>query len=62
MNIMLHKNTTTTPRIREEIRNSSDPAPVLVKQYNTTVATARKWQGREYAQDRSHRHTICKPL
>lgn len=55
MNIKLHKNAITTPRIREEMRNSCEPAHVLAEQYNTSVATVRKWQGREDAQDRSHR-------
>lgn len=55
MNIMLHKNATTTPRIREEIRKSSEPAHALAEQYNISKATAAKWKKRPDSHDRSHR-------
>ncbi|MCF6199764.1 MAG: hypothetical protein L3J67_10290 [Hyphomicrobiaceae bacterium] len=55
MKIMLHKNATTTPRIREEIRNSDEPNRVLARRNNITVATVRKWKGRKDSQDLSHR-------
>jgi len=55
MKIMLHKNATTTPRIREEIRNSDESNLVLARRNNITVATVRKWKGRAGSQDRSHR-------
>jgi len=55
MNIMLHKNARTTPRIREEIRGSKLSNKQLAEQYNTTPATINKWKGRDDSQDRSHR-------
>ncbi|MCF6199502.1 MAG: IS481 family transposase [Hyphomicrobiaceae bacterium] len=55
MNILLHKNATTTPRIREEIRNSDEPNHVLAERYNITVPTVAKWKTRDNSQDLSHR-------
>ena len=55
MNIMLHKNAKTTPRIREEIRRSDEPVHVLAKRYNISKATAAKWKKRKDSRDRSHR-------
>ena len=35
----------------------------LVKRYNVSIATARKWKGRDDSQDRSHRlHTLATTL
>jgi len=51
----VHPLARTTPRTRTEIRTSSAPLSVLSERYNITVATARKWKGRDDAQDRSHR-------
>jgi transposase InsO family protein len=51
----VHPRARTTPRTRTEIKSSSAPQAVLAERYNVTVATVRKWKGRENAQDRSHR-------
>ena len=59
----VHPLARTTPRTRAEIKASPASAAVLAERYNVTVATARKWKGREDVQDRSHRpHTLCTTL
>ena len=50
----VHPQARTTPRTREEIRSSKAPLTELAERYNVTVATVRKWRGREDMQDRSH--------
>ena len=55
----VHPCARTTPRTRAEINASPAGATALACRYNITVATARKWKGREDSQDRSHRpHTL----
>jgi transposase InsO family protein len=55
----VHPCARTTPRTRSEINTSPASVTTLACLYNITVATARKWKGRENAQDRSHRpHTL----
>src|SRR3982751_114716 len=51
----VHPLARTTPRTRAEIKASSGSLAAVAERYNITVATARKWKGREDAQDRSHR-------
>ena len=51
----VHPLARTTPRTRTEIKASTASLTELAERYNITVATARKWKGREHAQDRSHR-------
>ena len=51
----VHPLARTTPRTRAEIKASSASLTTLAERYNITVATARKWRGRQDAQDRSHR-------
>lgn len=59
----VHPLARTTPRTRTEIRASAAPLTELAERYNITVATARKWKGRDDAQDRSHRpHKLCTTL
>jgi hypothetical protein len=59
----IHPMARTTPRTRAEIKASPASAGVLAERYNVTVATTRKWKGREDVQDRSHRpHTLCTTL
>ena len=59
----VHPLARTTPRTRAEIKASPASAAVLAERYNVTVATVRKWKGREDAQDRSHRpHTLATTL
>ena len=51
----VHPLARTTPRVRAEIRNSNAGVTALAELYNISVATARKWKGREDVLDRSHR-------
>ena len=51
----VHPLARTTPRTRAEIKASPASAAVLAERYNVSIATARKWKGREDVQDRSHR-------
>ena len=51
----VHPQARTTPRTREEIKNSSATLVALAELYNVSKATARKWKNRQDVQDRSHR-------
>ena len=53
----VHPVARTTPRTRAEMRSSEDSSAELAKRYNVSIATARKWKGRDDSQDRSHRPT-----
>ena len=55
----VHPQVRTTPRTRIEIKASAASLTELSERYNIKVATARKWTGREDAQDRSHRPQGC---
>ena len=54
MLISLHKQATTTPRIRAEIQANTEPAWVLAERFGTTEQTIWKWRKRDSVQDRSH--------
>jgi transposase InsO family protein len=59
----VHPLARTTPRTRAEIKASAAPLNVVAERYNITLATARKWRGRDSAQDRSHRpHQLATTL
>lgn len=51
----VHPLARTTPRVRAEIRASNASVRELAERYNISVATARKWKGRDDVLDRSHR-------
>ena len=51
----VHPQARTTPRTRSEIKCSTESTTCLAERYNITRATARKWQTRDDAADRSHR-------
>lgn len=55
MSYQIHPQARTTPKVREEIKNSSLSAAQLAKKYNITIATSQKWQERDSVEDRSHR-------
>ena len=61
----IHKQSRTTPQLREEIRNSPLSERALAEKYNISRATVRKWKYRETTEDRSHRphrlHTALTP-
>ena len=50
----LHKNATTTPKIRKEIQESSLSLQELCKKYNLSITTVRRWKNRDTVEDRSH--------
>ena len=65
MDIRLHKQATTTPRIRAEIQQAptSVSNPELAQQYGVSVATIRRWRYRDEVYDRSHtRHNLLASL
>ena len=51
----IHPQARTTPKIRQEIKDSGLSDRQAAKVFNITRATAAKWLGREDTQDRSHR-------
>lgn len=50
----IHPQARTTPRVRAEMQASDLSAYALAKLYNTTIATASKWQSRSETHDLSH--------
>ena len=50
----VHPQARTTPRTRAEIHSCQASLTELADRYNVTVATVRKWRGRDDMQDRSH--------
>lgn len=54
MQAPLHRNATTTPRIRREIQQSKEPVAVLAKRYGVTGSTIRTWKDRDFVEDVSH--------
>ena len=55
MSYQIHPQARTTPKVREEIKNSSLSPAQLAKKHNITIPTAQKWQQRDSVEDRSHR-------
>ena len=65
MNIKLHKQATTTPKIRAEIQQA--PAEIsdlaLARKYGVSDSTIRRWRYRTDVHDRSHtRHNLLATL
>jgi len=54
MQVRLHRNATTTPRIRHEIQQSKDSIAVLARRYGVTEPTIRTWKNRDFVEDVSH--------
>lgn len=54
MHIRLHKEATTTPKVRALIQASDEPAWVLAERFGTTEQTVWKWRKRDSVEDRSH--------
>jgi len=54
MHIRLHKEATTTPKVRALIQASDEPAWVLAQRFGTTEQTVWKWRKRDSVADRSH--------
>lgn len=55
MQIAIHKNAKTTPKIREEIKNSDKTISQLAKIYNLSWNTVKKWKTRDNTNDKSSR-------
>ena len=54
MLISLHKQATTTPKIRAAIQASSEPAWLVAQRYGISEQTVWKWRSRDDVHDRSH--------
>ena len=54
MLIALHKNATTTPAIREAIRNATGTDAELMQRFGVGRSTIRRWRQRTSTEDRSH--------
>jgi len=54
MPIRLHRQATTTPKVRAAIQASDEPARVLAERYGITKQTVWKWRKRDNVEDRSH--------
>lgn len=54
MLISLHKQATTTPKIRAAIQASSEPAWLVAARYGISEQTVWKWRSRDDVHDRSH--------
>lgn len=54
MNIKLHKNATTTPAIRKQIREAQGSEASIARRFGVTPSTVRRWRGRATGEDRSH--------
>lgn len=63
MNIKLHANATTTPKIRQYIQQSDRSVAELAKELGISETTVRRWKCRETTVDRSHTpHRLPTPL
>ena len=54
MLISLHKQATTTPKVRAAIQASDEPAWMVAERYGISEQTVWKWRKRDSVQDRSH--------
>jgi transposase-like protein len=54
MLIHLHKQATTTPKVRAAIQNSDDAGTVLAERFGVTPQTVYKWRKCDSVEDRSH--------
>jgi len=51
MLIQLHKQATTTPKIRTAIQASDEPAWIVAERYGISEQTVWKWRKRDSVQD-----------
>ena len=54
MLIHLHKQATTTPKVRAAIQASDDAGTFLAERFGVTPQTVYKWRKRDSVEDRSH--------
>ena len=55
MDLALHANATTTPRVRSYIQRSKKPVAALASELGVSQTTIRRWRGRSTVGDHSHR-------
>lgn len=55
MEVRLHANATTTPRIREYIQSSTKSVSELALELGVNESTIRRWRGRSNVLDKSHK-------
>ena len=55
MELALHANATTTPKVRGYIQRSKKPVAELAAELGVSETTIRRWRGRSTVGDRSHR-------
>ena len=60
MSSRIHPQARTTPKIRQEIKDSGLSDRQAAKVFNVSRATAKKWLKRDDVQDRSHRAHVLK--
>ena len=59
MQVKLHANATTTPKVRALIQQSQAPVSQLARQLGVSETTIRRWRQRSEVEDRSHcRHHL----
>ena len=54
MELNLHANATTTPKVRAFIQRSKKPVAALAAELGVSETTIRRWRGRSSVNDRSH--------
>lgn len=63
MDVKLHANATTTPKVRAYIQASSASVAQLAEELGVHQTTIRRWRGRDSVNDRSHRpHRLATSL
>ncbi len=55
MELNLHANATTTPKVRAFSQRSKSPVAELAAQLGVSETAIRRWRGRTTVGDRSHR-------
>ncbi|EGU37302.1 hypothetical protein VII00023_12671 [Vibrio ichthyoenteri ATCC 700023] len=58
MEIKLHSNAATTPKIRKYIKNSDKSDAELAHELSISIDTVKKWRHREDVYDKSHRPKV----
>ena len=58
MPIHLHKQATTTPKVRAAIEASKEPASALAERFGTTDQTVYKWKDRDSVHDVNQRRIL----
>ncbi|EGU32112.1 hypothetical protein RJD39_10330 [Vibrio scophthalmi] len=58
MEIKLHSNAATTPKIRKYIKNSEKSDADLAHELSISIDTVKKWRHRENVYDKSHRPKV----